>query len=72
MNFLKNEFEAIIVRSKTLPQHETQKIVQKSIKHSNSLSIISFKCSTGLLSKSFSTQLAVGSILKELKQKNNP
>lgn len=26
MNFLKNEFEAIIVRSKTLPQHETQKI----------------------------------------------
>ena len=26
MNFLKNEFEAIIVRSKTLPQQETQKI----------------------------------------------
>ena len=26
MNFLKNEFEAIIVRSKTLPQHEAQKI----------------------------------------------
>lgn len=26
MNFLKNEFEAVIVRSKTLPLHETQKI----------------------------------------------